>query len=262
MSRSAVSVTAIGLVAVSLLWVGFLQPHLKLSAQTVITPPPQPPIVDEPVKHVLAFENTTSYDENGRQMVVNVDSILVLVNKQRNLPADYEPEDLVKPNVPFPFSGDEPRMKMRAEAAIALEELFAEAKNLSLDLFATSGYRSYDKQKSIFNSNVSKVGEEEANRYSARPGQSEHQTGLAMDVTSPKMGYGLSESFGRTTEGIWLRENAHNFGYIIRYPQGKEHITGYSYEPWHIRYVGIEVASYVYEHGLTLEEYFEQKYGY
>ena len=260
MSKSTFSVTAIGIAAISLLWVGLFQPYLTSSARTLL---PLPPIVvDEPVKHALAFENTTLIDENNRQVILNVDSIMVFVNKHRNLPAEYAPTDLIIPAVPFPFSGDEPRKHMRAEAALALEQLFKEAKKLNLDLFATSGYRSYDKQKSIFNSNVNLKGEEEANRTSARPGQSEHQTGLAMDVTSSKVGYNLVESFGTTTEGIWLRENAHNFGFIIRYPKGKEHITGYSYEPWHLRYVGLEVAEYIYTHQLTLEEYFQQQYDY
>ena len=209
----------------------------------------------------MLFRSTTLI-QNDRQVVLNVNSTMVLVNKQRNLPASYTPSDLVIPAIPFPFSGDEPRKYMRAEAAVALEQLFTEAKSLKLDLFATSGYRSYDKQKSIFERNASSVGAEEANKTSARPGQSEHQTGLAMDVTSSKVGYNLVESFGTTTEGIWLRENAHLFGFIIRYPKGKEQITGYSYEPWHLRFVGLEVAEYIYTHGLTLEEYFQEKYAY
>lgn len=263
MSRSTFAVTALGIMVISLLWIGLFQPYLTSSARTIVPlPVPVPPILDEPATHVLAFENTTLIDDDNRQVILNVDSIMVFVNKQRNLPADYTPADLVMPSVPFPFNGDEPRKYMRAEAALALEQLFAEAKKLNLDLFATSGYRSYDKQKLIFNSNANAKGEEEANKTSARPGQSEHQTGLAMDVTSSKVGFGLTESFGAITEGIWLRENAHLFGFIIRFPKGKEHITGYSYEPWHLRYVGIDVAEYIYSNNLTLEEYFQQEYDY
>jgi len=258
MSKGVFSVTAMGLIAVSILWIGIFQPYLKLNAQTVVTPPP---IVDKPAVHELAYENTTYVDADNRQVITNYNHILVLVNKQRNLPADYIPE-LDLPAVPFPFKEDEPRKYLRPEAATALEELFVEAKKLNLDLFATSGYRSYDKQKSIFDRNASRVGALEANKTSARPGQSEHQTGLAMDLTSSKVGYDLVQSFGTTAEGVWLRENVHLFGFIIRYPKGKEHITGYSYEPWHVRYVGLEVAEYIYTHELTLEEYFEQEYGY
>ena len=200
-------------------------------------------------------EETTFTDEAGRVIVVNTDSILVLVNKQRNLPADYVPGDLVRVQVPFPFTGDKPRMYLREEAAAALAELFAESASAGLDLYATSGYRSYETQKSIFYANAARIGEAEANKTSAHPGQSEHQTGLAMDVTSPTVNYRLLESFGETGEGKWLSENAHIFGYIIRYPEGKEHITGYSYEPWHVRYVGKKVAELMYSREITLEEY-------
>lgn len=257
MRKAAISLTALSIVAGSILWIGVLQP-LAVGGKPVVTPPH---IVDKPVKHELAFENTTIIAE-GKQMITNFDSIMVLVNKQRTLPADYVPADMEIPRIPFPFKEDEPRKYMRSEAAQALELLFAEASKLKLDLFATSGYRSYSKQKSIFENNAKLVGEEEANKTSAYPGQSEHQTGLAMDVTSSKVGYGLTESFGTTVEGTWLRDNAHFYGFIIRYPQGKEHITGYNYEPWHLRYVGRDVAEYIHINNFTLEEYFQQKYGY
>ena len=90
-----------------------------------------------------------------------------------------------------------------------------------------------------------------------KPGQSEHQSGLAADVSSPSVNYALTESFGKTDEGIWLAQNAHKFGFIIRFPDGKESITGYLYEPWHIRYVGESVATEIYAKDLTLEEYLE-----
>ncbi|MEL7564110.1 MAG: M15 family metallopeptidase [Dehalobacterium sp.] len=210
----------------------------------------------------LAFENTTLIDENGRQIVTNVDSILVLVNKNRNLPADYVPENMVIPNVKFSFEGDSLKKYLRKEAALALEELFQAAKNENMELMAASGYRSFQRQKSIFDNKVKAIGEEAANMISAYPGQSEHQTGLAMDITCPEASLSLSENFGETNEGIWVKENAHKYGFIIRYPKGKEKITGYNYEPWHLRYVGKEAASYIYENGLTLEEYFAQLYNY
>lgn len=187
---------------------------------------------------------------------------MVFVNKERNLPADYVPIDLYAPKVAFTFPNDEPRRYMRFEAALALERMFAAAKAENLHLYATSGYRSYNKQAEIFANQVRRVGEVEANKYVAYPGQSEHQTGLAMDITSYSVGLGLYASFGDTPEGLWLAQNAHLFGFIIRYPLGKEHITGYGYEPWHVRYVGQEEAEYMHLHDLTLEEYFEQVYGY
>lgn len=144
---------------------------------------------------------------------------------------------------------------MRAEAARALEELFRQAAAEGIELAGVSGYRSYQRQEAIFNYRARERGEEVANRTSARPGQSEHQTGLAMDVSSASVGYALIEDFGNTKEGLWLAENAPRFGFIIRYPKGKEHLTGYSYEPWHIRYVGVEAAQEIAARGLILEEY-------
>ncbi len=135
------------------------------------------------------------------------------------------------------------------EAMNALYELQAGASQEGYVIYLVSGFRSYDTQAAIYNNYVSMDGQAEADRYSARPGYSEHQTGLAFDVNE------LEEWFGDTPEGIWLAENCHKYGFIIRYPKGKEHITGYMYEPWHIRYLGKELAEKVYNSGLTLEEY-------
>ncbi|MFZ3577553.1 D-alanyl-D-alanine carboxypeptidase family protein [Virgibacillus sp. DJP39] len=181
--------------------------------------------------------------------------ILVLVNKSHALPVNYVPEDLIAPNVRFPFEKDLPKRYMRKEAALALEELFKASDKAGLDLFAQSGYRSYERQDAIFASYVARDGEEAANNYSARPGESEHQTGLTMDVTSPAVKYSLTTDFANTEEGNWLKAHAHEYGFIIRYPKGKEHITKYQYEPWHLRYVGSKVATVIHAKGITLEEY-------
>jgi LAS superfamily LD-carboxypeptidase LdcB len=144
---------------------------------------------------------------------------------------------------------------MRPEAATALEKMFNRAKQENINLYATSGYRSFDRQARIFNSNVEQYGLHEANQFSARPGESEHQTGLAMDVTSPTVNFHLTKDFGATKEGEWLKKNAAKFGFIIRYPEEKEEITGYTYEPWHIRYIGDHSAQRIAENNSTLEEY-------
>ncbi|GED13681.1 hypothetical protein AMI01nite_16720 [Aneurinibacillus migulanus] len=212
------------------------------------TPPPPPASKEK--------DKTVSIDGNGKVIVTNASSVTVLVNKKRNLPADYEPTDLVVPNVAFSFAGDSPKKQLRRSAARALEALFAQAKKDRIDLKAVSGYRSYSTQKAIFSRNAKKKGKEVANRTSAYPGQSEHQTGLAMDVSSASVSYGLEQRFGNTKEGKWLAKNAPAFGFIIRYPKDKESITGYSYEPWHIRYVGKDIAQAVANRGVTLEEYF------
>lgn len=201
-------------------------------------------------------DKTVSHEQEVIDVVANPDDLLVLVNKQHNLSKDYVPGDLVAPNIPFYFDEDLPKRYVRREVAKALEELFAAAKKENIELLGASGYRSYSRQEAIFASNVAQKGEDEARKVSAVAGQSEHQTGLAMDVTSKYVGYDLIEEFGETKEGIWLKDNAHKYGFIIRYPKGKEDITGYSYEPWHIRYVGKDVAAVVYQNGYTLEEYF------
>lgn len=180
---------------------------------------------------------------------------LLLVNKQRDLPASYVPEKLEEPDVPFPFDYEHNKRKMNIIAVEHLEALFDDAERAGLDLYAQSGYRSYERQKRIYERNVEEHGEEYANRVSAKPGHSEHQTGLAMDVTSPEVDYRLVEEFAYTDEGEWVEEHAHKYGFIIRYPEGEEHVTGYKYEPWHLRYVGRDIATYMKSTNRVLEEY-------
>ncbi len=158
-----------------------------------------------------------------------IDGILI-VNKTYPLPMSYAP------------GNDQ-------EAVDALYVMFAAAKEEGLTLFVKSGYRSYIDQKIIYNDYVARDGQSVADRYSARPGHSEHQSGLAFDLNS------LMQDFGESPEGIWLAENCYKYGFIIRYPKDKEEITGYMYEPWHVRYLGIDTAEKVYESGLCLEEY-------
>ncbi|CAI6084057.1 hypothetical protein PAECIP112173_04164 [Paenibacillus sp. JJ-100] len=195
---------------------------------------------------------------DSQSVVTNAQAMTVIVNKQRSLPEGYEPSDLVEPDVPFSFDGPHEKRQMRKEAAEALEKLFAGAKADGIELRAVSGYRSYQRQVSIYNNNVKTKGEEYASRVSAVPGRSEHQTGLAMDVSSPSVGNVLEEVFGSSKEGQWLDEHAAEYGFIIRYPKGEEDVTGYVYEPWHIRYVGADLAPDVVQSGLTLEEYFDE----
>ncbi len=159
------------------------------------------------------------------------------------------------PNVRFPFEEFNEKKQMRKEAAKALEDLFNAAEEESIYLFAISGYRSYARQKYLFDIRAERDGFEEANKLTAYPGQSEHQTGLAMDVSCQSVGFDLTEKFGQTVEGRWLKDNAHKYGFIIRYEKDTIDITGYSYEPWHIRYVGKDAAEEIYSRNITLEEY-------
>lgn len=179
----------------------------------------------------------------------------VLVNKNNWLPRNYEHYDLIKPKINFlPDTADSAK-QMRKEAGKALEKLFMRAKKDRLNLYAVSGYRSFQRQREIFKSNYLKDGEK-ANKYSARPGQSEHQTGLAIDLTCANANFELSDAFEKTMEYKWLKKYAYNFGFVFRYPKEKESITGYIFEPWHLRYVGKELAKELNERKLTLEEYF------
>ncbi|MEW9671495.1 D-alanyl-D-alanine carboxypeptidase family protein [Ammoniphilus sp. 3BR4] len=188
----------------------------------------------------------------------NLDSPVLFINKEHHLPADYTPPDLVEPAIPFSFEGTSPKKLMRKEAAKATEELFAHAQKDGIALVGVSAYRSFDIQETIYHSNVRALGQEEAAKWSARPGESEHQTGLAIDISTAEMGFLLEESFAETKEGKWLAEHAALHGFIIRYPKGKEELTGYSYEPWHIRYVGKKAAKEISEKGITLEEYVKE----
>ncbi len=162
-----------------------------------------------------------------------IDGVLI-ANKSYALPSSYNPGGLLD-------SFQDAFSVMQSAAA-----------NDGISLSVISGYRSYSRQNTIYNNYVSRDGKAKADTYSARAGHSEHQTGLAADINS------LSQSFKNTKEGQWLNEHCSEYGFIIRYPEGKESITGYIFEPWHIRYVGKELASALYNNGdwITLEEYF------
>ncbi len=192
-------------------------------------------------------------DEDSVVVISNPSAIDVLVNREYRLPADFTPPNLVEPDVPIAPNAN--NRLLRSEAASALESLFDAAAEDGVMLYARSGYRSYSTQETLFNNYVANHGYEEASRFSAKPGHSEHQTGLAMDVTSESADYRLTQDFGNTSEGQWVAANAHHYGFIIRYPQNKESVTGYIYEPWHLRYLGVDLATAVYESGLTYEEY-------
>lgn len=155
---------------------------------------------------------------------------ILIANKTYPLPSTYNPG-------------------VDSTANSALNELFAAASEDGLNLFVASGFRSYSTQKQLYDNYAARDGAAEADRYSARPGHSEHQTGLAFDINM------ADSSFEGTPEAKWLAKNSHKYGFVIRYPQGKEHITGYIYEPWHIRYLGVKTATDVYNSGLCLEEY-------
>lgn len=183
-------------------------------------------------------EDATKYDENQElpEEPTYIDGILI-ANKQHPLPSTFDP-------------GEDPN------AREAFGELAAAASLEGYQLTAFSTYRTYDRQVELYDNYVARDGVEEADRYSARPGYSEHQTGLAFDIGEVNQEqHWASSSFADTEAGEWLAENAHMYGFIMRYPKGKEQITGYMYEAWHFRYVGKDIAKEVYEADSTLEEY-------
>lgn len=176
-------------------------------------------------------------------------SINVLCNKYNKLPNTYEPENLVLIDSLY----TDKEIYLRKEAYNAFINLYNDTKENNLNLQITSAYRSYKYQDDLYNRYVARDGRKEADTYSARPGHSEHQTGLAIDVSKP--GVALSK-FKYTDEAKWIKDSAHLYGFTIRYPEEKENITGFMAESWHIRYVGIDIATYLYENKLTYDEYY------
>lgn len=173
-------------------------------------------------------------------------SLWMVINKKRPLPASYVPANLRS-------SGGQ---QLRNDAANQVESLRAAAQKAGAPLKIISGYRSYATQSSLYNSYVQQDGQAAADTYSARPGHSEHQSGLAADLGNTSGQCDLDICFFNTIGGQWLAAHAHEYGFIIRYLNGKTQVTGYQYEPWHIRYVGTELASKIQASGKTMEEYF------
>ena len=209
--------------------------------------------VEEPKSSTKVKEPQQQYIEVDTEP----DSYTVLVNREYPISKDYVPADLVVPNVAFSFYGTYEKSYVRKQAARALEKLFAGAQEEGYMLKAVSAYRSYERQTQIYNNNVNTKGTNKTNKVSAKPGSSEHQTGLAIDVSCNSVGCALELSFGQTSEGKWLKKNCHKYCFIIRYQKNEKKITGYSYEPWHLRYVGKNLAKYLKKNKMTLEEYYK-----
>lgn len=207
------------------------------SIDEVEEPPMEEPVVEEPAEEV---DRSGAKGYVGNEILpaepTYVDGILI-ASKRYPLPSTFAPGE-------------------SEEAREAFEALAAEAKLSDYELVAFSTYRSFDYQQQLYDRYVSNDGVDAADRYSARPGYSEHQTGLAFDIGELHFEQHFArESFGETPAGQWLAANAHKYGFIMRYPNGKEKITGYMFEPWHFRYVGVDHATKIYEANTTLEEY-------
>lgn len=173
-------------------------------------------------------------------------SIWVVVNKKRPLPSSYAPSDLIS------VGGKQ----MRSQAASAIKQLVSAATSDGLSLKYVSAYRSYSYQTTLYNNYVAADGQSKADTYSARPGHSEHQTGLAADIGNADGSCELDICFGQTVAGKWIDAHAYEYGFIVRYPADETAVTGYQYEPWHVRYVGTWLAKQLHNKPQTLEEYF------
>lgn len=182
------------------------------------------------------------------------DSLWAMANKKRSLPMDYKPTPLVIPDVPTRTDKSDEERSVRGDVTEPLKKMFDAAKKAGHSLMIGSAYRSSDLQAVYFNSYVAASGLEAANQYSAKPGQSEHQLGLSVDISTLSQQCYLSECFTSTPDGEWLAKNAYKYGFTLRYQKGKESITGYNFEPWHYRYVGVDLATALYQSDLTLEE--------
>lgn len=211
------------------------------------TPRPSPSASPEPVVVVPTFDMAA-------HSIDDPTSIWVVSNKQRPLnPVDYEPGDLVEVPVAHTWVP-----LMRQEGSDAVVAMFdAAAAEAGLALASNSAYRSYSTQVEVYDQDVAANGQAFADTSTARPGHSEHQTGLTMDIGAESGSCSLAECFGETAEGQWLVANAWRFGYLLRYPADKTEITGFSYEPWHFRYIGVDLATEMHNTGVTtLEEFF------
>lgn len=202
---------------------------------------------------VICFVIVDKKESNDKTNSNNIGGTLI-VNNDNMLSKDYKPKNMKTLDLPFINSSKTEEMKMDNVAAKSVEELYMKAKEDGINYLATSAYRSYEYQKEIYNKKVLSDGYQKANEYVAKPGYSEHQSGLCIDLTNEERWFDES-----TKEAKWLADNAYKFGFILRYPKGKEDITGKAYEPWHIRYVGRDIAKKIYEKQITLEEYLYEK---
>lgn len=215
---------------------------------------PPDPIVDSVIADPSAAAPSAPVPEVVGFDISSASSITVVVTKHRPLsPLSYVPGDLVTLDG-VPGGGDQ---QMRREAAKAMTAMYTDAKAAGAPFRIRTAYRSFGFQQGVYGADARAWGQAEADRRVARPGYSEHQTGLAADVYDVPAN-ALRQSFGNSAAGTWIREHAHKYGYIVSYPEGAESITGFFYEPWHIRYVGTDVSEAMHEDGIrTLQEFFD-----
>lgn len=230
-----------------------ISPLLVFDFQTDLQPYIDDCIANADKNSQTHFSLTNSYRvPYGTTLPVNnPGSYDMLVNKTYYLDSSYVPSQVTDLSIRYAASG----LQLESSAAEALKELCEAGKAMGLTVYASSAFRNYEHQENLYNRYVKANGAEEADRTSARPGFSEHQTGLCVDLAAGGENEGLG-SFKDTDEFVWTAANSAEYGWILRYPEGKEQITGYDYEPWHYRYVGKDIAQKVVASGLTYDEYY------
>ena len=214
----------------------------------------------------LSFDNVITrvnigLDRNFYEYIKNTNiekKEIILVNKYQKLSNNYIPNNLEEIDNEYFINANQNRKKLTKEAKINFENLSKASIKNNTPVYGQSAYRDYETQKILYEDAINNLGKEIAEKETARPGHSEHQTGLAIDVSSTKDGNMLE--FENTKSFKWMIENAHKYGFILRYPKNKESIHGYIYEPWHYRYVGIKIATDIYNNynNLTYDEYYHK----
>ena len=246
--RTIFGAVAAAIVVVVAVVVGFV-------VLTPQAPEPTPTPTRTPTPTSAPTPTPTPTFDTSANSIDDANSYWVVVNKLRPLhPQDYEAADLVL--VPVPFANEPYLRQAASDAAVAMFAAFTAETGLQMQ--SQSAYRSFSVQENVYAGWVSSLGQEGADLTSARPGHSEHQTGLAIDINAlPDQGCALEPCWSSTPHAQWLAANSWRFGFIVRYPDGKTPITGYEYEPYHMRYVGIELATEMHSTGIsTLEEFF------
>jgi zinc D-Ala-D-Ala carboxypeptidase len=250
--RRLITLSVVGVVALGA--AGFYGLPRIISDQVSQLPESIQNIADQVQAKPVTIFNPPKYS------IDEADSIWVVINKQRQIsPLRYKPENLVFPAFPRPKVQNPFVLQLREEAALATVELAAAMRAAGKGtLILNSGFRTYNTQKALYDITKETRGLAVAEKLSARPGHSEHQLGLAADFSARGQGCVILVCFGNTEAGRWLEANAHEYGFILRYPKGYRAITGFQYEPWHFRYVGVELATEMRTKGIkTLEEFWE-----
>lgn len=177
------------------------------------------------------------------------DEELIFVNKYYYLDKEYTPKNIIKTSSSYSYADN----SLNETAFNAFKTLSDNAKKEGHTIVINSSYRDYESQEDIWETRKSLYGTKKADEYAARPGYSEHQTGYAIDVSDF---YDENDTFGDTESFNWMKDNCYKYGFILRYPEDKEDITGFNYEPWHYRYVGTTIAEYIYNNNITFDEYY------